>query len=498
MDHMQIRYKIGLLICLLAFGVSCKKFLTVKPLDTLSGNEFWQNKDDALKGINGSYRMLLDKFLESTLYNAGDFRAGWWDWWGKRNLAAMGRNDLLGGDLNAADASGAPKNWTLFYKSIAAANLCIDRIPGIEDAAFSATDRAALVAEAKFIRSFTYFFMVRLYGDVPLQMDPYDTRMKARTPMLAVLDTCLRDLSGSWKDLPLNYEDPTYRAVRATQGGALTLMAHIYMWKAGFDEAHKREYWQQAANLGKQVMDLGVYQLLPYERETFQTIFKGRSEEGIFELSLDINYGSQFHSLIAQWVLHEPIIHSSGDLYGGFGSEITPKRVFLDRIYPSGEPDKRFELWFDDPYSTKNPQSAMYLKFSAVSNPQTRDYDANFVIFRYADLLLLRAEALAYLGENGEAIRLLNMVRDRAGARSYTGGGGQALQDAVFRERVKELWGEGHFWYDLVRTGRVMDKEQCENVLTPEQFQRRAWTWPIDLNAVRNNPLVIQNEYWAR
>ncbi len=496
---MLTRYKTGWLAILLVLTISCKKFLEVKPVDTLSGAEFWQDRDDAEKAVNGAYRLLLEKFLESTLYNTGDFRPGWWNWFGKRNLAAMGRNDMLGPDLASSDGSDRPKNWTQFYRAIAAANLCIDRIPGIEDPSFSQGQRRALVAEARFLRAFIYFYMIRLYGDVPLQLDPYDTEIKPRMDMLQVLDTCLQDLRNCEQDLPLAYEDPTYRAVRGTRGAALTLMAHMNMWKAGFNAARRQECWQEAARLGQQVMDLGVYQLLPYTEQDFPTIFKGRSLEGIFELSLDINYGVQFHSLIAQWVLHEPIIHSSGNLYGGFGSEITPRAEWLDKIYPAGESDKRFDLWFDDPYSTQNPQSAMYLKFSSVSNPTTRDYDANFILFRYADLVLLRAEALAYLGQNdAEAIRLLNMIRDRAGARTYTGGGGQALQDAIFLERAKELWGEGHLWYDLVRTGRVMDRNQCENYLTPEQFQRRAWTWPIDLGAVRNNPMIIQNEFWSR
>jgi starch-binding outer membrane protein, SusD/RagB family len=490
-----------ILLFLLIVPVACKKFLEVKPLDTLSGNDFWKSKSDAEKAINGVYSILLGKFLEGTLYNTGDFRAGNWNWFGKNNLRALGTNNLLSGDLcdGCTDGSGKVVNWSAFYQAIAAANLCVDRIPGIADANFSTSDKKALAAEAHFIRAFIYFYMVRLYGDVPLQFNPYDTKLKPREKMEVVLQTCLDDLAAVKDDLPVAYDDPTNRAVRGTQGAALTLMAHMNMWLAGFDKANQQKYWQQAATLGKEVMDLNVYRLLPYTKATFQNIFKGRSEEGIFELSLDANYGNNFHSLICQWTLHEPIIHSSGDLYGGFGCEITPMVKHLDRLYPRGEPDARFDLWFDDPYCTRNPQSAMFLKFSSVTNPSSRDYDANFIFFRYADLLLLRAEALADLGgQDADAIALLNMVRERAGARAYAGGGGQVLQDAIFAEREKEMMGEGHLWYDLVRTGRVQDHNVCEDYLTAEQMQKRAWTWPIYSGAMNNNPLIKQNEYWLK
>ncbi|NSL87881.1 RagB/SusD family nutrient uptake outer membrane protein [Chitinophaga solisilvae] len=490
------------LLLLITAAAACKKFLEVKPLDTLSGKDFWRTRDDAEKAINGAYGLLLDKFLDGTLYNEGDFRPGNWNWFNKRNLAAIGKNDLLNGGAlcwDCGDGSGRTVDWSQFYRAIAAANLCADRIPKIEHPDFGSQQKKALAAEARFLRAFIYFYMVRLYGDVPLQLDPYDRQIKPREKMENVLLTLLADLDACKDDLPLAYDDPTFRAVRATKGGALTLMAHMNMWLAGFDKANQRKYWQDAASLGKAVIALGVYQLLPYTKETFKNIFKGRSEEGIFELSLDANYGVQFHSLICQWTLHEPIIHSSGNLYGGYGSEITPIKKHLDRIYPQGEQDKRFELWFDDPYCTLNPQSAMFLKFSAVTNPSTRDYDANFIFFRYADLLLLTAEAMANLGtQNNEAIALLNKVRERAGARLYAGSGGKPLQDAIFTEREKEMMGEGHLWYDLVRTGRITDRNQCENYFTPEQLARRAWTWPIYSGAVKNNPLITQNEYWIQ
>ncbi len=232
---MQTRYKTGLLIGLglLLLCISCKKFLIVKPVDTLSGSEFWQNRADAEKAINGAYRLLLDKFLESTLYNTGDFRAGWWNWFDKRNLAALGRNDMLGSDLASSDGSDQPKNWTQFYRTIAAANLCIDRIPGIEDPGFTQQQRKALVAEARFIRAFTYFYMVRLYGDVPLQLNPYETDIKPRIDMLTVLDTCIQDLRGCEQDLPVAYDDPTFRAVRGTGARPLPLWRICICGKPG-------------------------------------------------------------------------------------------------------------------------------------------------------------------------------------------------------------------------------------------------------------------------
>lgn len=483
-------YKIGILICLLAGAGACKRFLEVKPLDTLSGKDFWKTKQDAESAINGAYGILLNKFTSSVLYNTGDFRAGNWNWFGKSNLRALGQNQML----NTGNGDGAenPRNWKEFYQAIALANLCIDRIPGIEDPNFGSRDKKALTAEARFIRAFTYFYIVRLYGDVPLQIDAYSTKLLPREKMLTVLDFCLKDLEACKEDLPIAYDDPTNRAVRGTKGGALALMAHINMWAAGFDKANEHKYWEQTAALGKEIMDLNVYKLLPYTKETFQAIFKGRSEEGIFELSLDANYGGKFHSLICQWTLHEPYIH---DKIGG-RSEITPMIRHLDRIYPRGETDKRLELWFYNAYNTD--QTPMFLKFSAITDPESRDYDANLIFFRYADIILLRAEALAYLNKPAESIEMLNLVRDRAGAKYYTGSGGKALQDAVFLEREKEMMGEGHLWYDLIRTGRIMDKNVTENSLTQQQMDMGAWTWPISSDAVKNNPLVTRNQYWIQ
>lgn len=178
-------FRIGMLFCLLLGAGSCKKFLEVKPLDTLSGKDFWKTRGDAQKAINGAYAKLLQKFTNGVVYNVGDFRAGNWNWFDKNGFRNLAANRLL---QATGDGIEDIPDWGLFYQAIATANLCIDRIPGIEDPAFSSKEKKALVAEARFLRAFIYFYMSRLYGDVPLQTDPYDITLKPREKMLTVLD----------------------------------------------------------------------------------------------------------------------------------------------------------------------------------------------------------------------------------------------------------------------------------------------------------------------
>jgi len=117
-------------------------------------------------------------------------------------------------------------------------------------------------------------------------------------------------------------------------------------------------------------------------------------------------------------------------------------------------------------------------------------------VFRLADAILLYAEALADLGTNdGKACELLNRIRTRAGA-STLSLSGDDLKDAIYWERVRELMGEGHYFYDLVRTGKVCDNNYCYHPITRSEFREGAWTWPISKTAQENNTLITLNNYW--
>src|SRR5690606_249750 len=97
-------------------------------------------------------------------------------------------------------------------------------------------------------------------------------------------------------------------------------------------------------------------------------------------------------------------------------------------------------------------------------------------IFRFAGVVLLWAEALAEVSQNDRAIAALNTVRERAGAAIIQGLSGQALKDAIFLERNRELFGEGHRYFDLIRTRRILSRVWTAWPLNLDQFNRRAWT----------------------
>lgn len=121
--------------------------------------------------------------------------------------------------------------------------------------------------------------------------------------------------------------------------------------------------------------------------------------------------------------------------------------------------------------------------------------DDNQMIFRYSDPILLRAEALAELKRDEEARTVVNVIRQRAGASLITVSD-EELKEAIWWERVRELLGEGNFYYDLVRTKKVLNTEYTTAAMSVGAFNAGGWTWPIDKSALANNPHMRLNNYW--
>lgn len=520
-------FYIGIAIALLSSQIGCKKFLNLNPPSDLSGNNFWQTQEDVEHFTNGMYELFRKSISRpdmtvspsvnggtefAYLPFSGDLRGapvhdnevGF----GRYYYEALANNNIR--EIENPNPSSLPPynwytvfnfkrftQWDKFFRVIASANISVAEIPDVPDSKLTEVSRKSYIAEAVFLRCLCYFFMVRQFGDVPYYTDAFHSEPLIRMDMVKVLQNCVKDLDAVKEDLPWTYDDPVFRAVRAMRGSALALLMHMNMWLASFDETQKQSYYEAVDALGDELRDQnnGAYQLLPLERSG--EIFKGRSKEGLFEVPQNANYGESFG-----WSsIHDFLEYSLPGL-GTRTSQMYYDPKFIYFLYPKGEPDKRAQLWFDPAtlYSYVNdPETFRMRKFLVSSDPKAIDgfgFDASQIIFRYAGAILTQAEAVAKMGNDGKAQMLANIVRDRAAATPFTTTG-KDLQNDIFYEQSRELMGEGHYWYDVVRTRRIIDNDYKFGYHSSvQQYKDGCWTWPIDPDVRLNNPGITLNDYW--
>ncbi|MGX5817748.1 RagB/SusD family nutrient uptake outer membrane protein [Chitinophaga lutea] len=483
-----------LAVCL---APGCKKFLDTESPTRESGASFWKTRGDVERFTNNLYGEMADILLNNSFFLAAEFRNGlyrqtrvyardYFDWFPQNNLKAIVYNNSYWNGFFHFDQL---TNWNPYFKIIQSAGILIDRAPTVPASELTDEEKKQYVAEGVFVRNFCYFLMVRLYGDVPYYTQPYFNETIGRTDFVTVLNKCIEELDRYKEDLPWTYPDPKKRAVRPTVGTMYALMMHMNMWNAGFDDLNKSKYHERTVALFKEFEQKhtnGAYRLL--STAEFVRLFRGGSEEGLFEFSQNVNYG-ELRGLGYQY-LNDNVVR------GGYSKPyLYLMRKFLEKMYPTGEADKRRDLWFDSQMMSEG--NGEFMKYYA-NRGSGSGYDGSLIVFRLADMYLLAAEANAELGTANadEAIRLLNVIRTRAEAPPYTGVTLKDLQDAIYWERTKELMGEGHYFYDLVRTKRILNSEYCAFPMSQSAFQRGAWTWPITEDALKNNPKMHLNEYW--
>ncbi|WP_447640638.1 MULTISPECIES: RagB/SusD family nutrient uptake outer membrane protein [Chitinophagaceae] len=506
---------IGVIIVLAFSNAGCKKFLSVNPPSDLSGNNFWRNKADVERYTNGLYELFREAvFRKDMTAPPGDDEFPFFAWSGDMRGAPVVQNSnrayigaLAQNSMNTVMyslSSGYSSyfnairfgQWDRFFKVIASANIAVERIPSIPDPSFSDADKKRYIGEAVFLRNICYFFMVRLWGDVPYYTEPYFDGQLARENQVSVLNKCLQDLQSVEEGMPWTYSDPTLVAVRAMRGSAIVLMMHINMWLAGFDAANAQTYYANTDRLANELLtqNNGAYQMLPLSQS--KVIFKGRSKEGLFEIPQNVNYGESFgYSQFSDNVLYAPYKN-----YQITTSYLSYQPSFMQKIFPQGSSDLRITAWYDPTNMYSGGGKFIMYKFANIyanENAEDVNPDDNQTIFRLPDVYLLQAEALYNLGKEDSARAAVNVVRARAQAASITSTGNN-LNDDIFYERCREFMGEGLYWYDVVRTRRILNPDYNFGYhCTVSQFLAGAWTWPLDGATVQSgNPLITLNTYW--
>ncbi|GGC69505.1 membrane protein [Pedobacter quisquiliarum] len=435
---------------------SCKKsFLDVDPQGQQPSAEFWKSADDATKAVNAIYANLRKwenvAFPALVIESVGSDEA---DKGSTPNDATFWN---LYDTYTVTSTEGSLQSfWTGQYQNINLANQVLTNIPAIE---MDENLKARYLSEAKFVRALSYFRLVRAYGDVPLRLTiPKDASEYnlPRTPKDQVYAQIEKDLTEAATVLPQNY--PATDLGRATKGAAMGLHAKVAMYQ---------KKWSDVLSLTNQVMGLG-YSLFPDFEKTFRTENENNSES-VFEIQAELLPGNAGASN-SQYSQVQGVAGVPG---GGWGFNV-PSAALAAAFEPN-DPRRDATIIFRGettpqgdviPTTTPNPMynQKSYVPFNLRVSGFGEGAQQNIRILRYADILLMNAEAANELGDAGRALTSLNLVRARARGNNpvtvlapVTTTDQTALRNAIYKERQVELAMESDRYFDVIRQGRGLE-----------------------------------------
>jgi len=497
-----------LLVSVIAFS-SCNKALETDSTRVVGEKNAWNTVEDARSGILGVYALTRAALSDNNghwIY--GDVRTG--------EFLSPKRQDLkavIGNNLNAAyPVMEALSDWTRFYAIVNGANVFLENVGHVKetDKRYTSNNMTVDIAQARFLRAFAYFYMVRIWGDVPFitSSDEGKFTNKPRESQARILAWAEQEMLKAAADLPFIYsggdvQQPTdyYNETSGRWGGALAtkvtvyaVLAHLAAWNADYTSVSKYAKFVED-NYGRSAggftgsADLSNSNGFFYNKNTRQ-MFGFNSDYG------HVDGSSTGH--IEELTLAEPVMTKSvPDIY-------LPKDSILK--YFNLPKDQRFavdtlgQAKYDGRYFTNlNGKYPIFSKIKVIqgggTDPNFRYFTSALVFTRLEDIILLRAEALSVLGDQNGALNELLVVQGRR-YDDVT-----ALVDAIntndvikliFEERHRELMGEGSRWYDLIRYNKIKQNDaKFMNLINSGGIY-----WPISRKLLSQNSLLTQNAYW--
>lgn len=436
---MKINYK--KIVCLsFALGVliGCDDFLDVDARENIAEEDSNENLEP-VAFVNGIYGMMTEwdyafSYLGITeiLSDNADKGSSPGDPGGDK-----GQLDLLSHTASSGSFDAMWKNW---YKTIGRATYSIQYTEnyGLTDEAY----KNRLIGEAKFLRAYNYFFLVRGWGDVPLQ----HINLIERAPKAQVYDFIKQDLLDAIQVLPEKSEYAQADLGRATKGAAKALLAKVYLYQKD---------WTNALRYSNEVLTSGEYGL----ESDYAKIWRVETENGresIFEVQAR---GESIAHGVNQYSETQGARGPSG---WGWGFN-TPTENLLAAFNAEGDNIRRDatiifrgETLYDGREVSMAVENAMYNeKAYSSSNLGAGDGDKNIRVLRLAEIYLIKAEAANELNDQGTARDALNEVRDRVNLGFVTLTDQALLRKAIWKERRLELAFEHDRWFDLIRTGEA-------------------------------------------
>lgn len=503
-NHTKMRYKryiITLLLASLLFS-GCDKWLYTEPEDGIIRQDFWKTKEDVEAAVMGIYASLLGN-SQGGGYSVPDAMLLWGEIRGDMLVPHRTKSEfeyIYNGDI-------LPENnvvkWNSFYRTINYCNTVLEFAEGVQllDPSFSDELLKGFQAEALSIRALMHFYLVRSFGEVPIKLEATvsddEDFYPAKSSKGEVFQQIVTDLTLAEQGIPFSYPTLGERKSRITKYTVNAIQADVYLWMENYNKAI--EACNKVINSGQFGLVDGSDPWLWFE----EMFVQGNSSESIFELPFSVTKLNSFYELFKQ------------------SKYLKGSAVAIDNLFPSDptvSPDSTDVR--GDRGSYRIGDDYTIWKYVGKTRTQFREASesfAHFPVYRYAEILLFKAEALAQLNQSQEAINLVNTVRKRSKASRLTdiNPGETDVRTVtlfILDERAREFAFEGKRWYDVLRNSKRNNYENLEFLMNmvitsaPAQKQQTILNktrdtlshyFPIYYTEIEANPNLVQNAFYV-
>ncbi|MCM5529841.1 RagB/SusD family nutrient uptake outer membrane protein [Parasegetibacter sp. NRK P23] len=485
--------------------VSCKKWLELKPQDGIVREEFWQTKEQVEAAVTGIYASMLgsatnnDRALAEYMFLWGEART---DMVSPGFRAVQDELDII--NINVLPTNQFV-NWRSFYQTINYCNTVIELAPGVRsiDQTFTQQQLDRAIGEALTIRSLMYFYLARSFSDVPLKLNATlsdeDVVAIPKSTQNQVLDQIVADLKKAEPMVQLPTGNRPVDKGRVNRYTVNALLADVYLWMNRYEDcATECDKIISSNNFGLVSGENGA---APFFNELF---YAGNSNEIIFSLQFDAQKLNPFYTM-----------HVSGSRRWGAAPHLLEEVYGVDL---SGAVPPLVDLRGDNGSFRAN-DLAIWKYIGADGNgSNTRPLDqsyAHWIFYRYADVLLMKAEAINMNNAPLEASRIVKQIRNRAHALDLgvpmDSTNVDAMADFIVEERQREFAFEGKRWYDVLRNAKRDDykrlyliQRMVSKSVAPDRQQaainklrdKNSHYFPIYFYEIQTNKELVQNPFY--
>jgi len=516
------QHKLVLISFLLLFALgfsSCKKWLELKPQDGIVKEEFWKTKEQVQASVFGIYSSMME-YSSGTYGNPTNYipsMAELFFVWGEgradhvATATASSADDIALVNVNI-QPTNVNANWRPFYRTINFCNTVIEKAPEVlaNDNTFTQKQLDNYLSEALTIRALMYFYLARTFGDVPLKLDATlsDENIKSipKSTQAEIFAQIVKDLTAAEAKAVTTYGDPASDKGRVTVFTINAILADVYLWMEKYTESIAA--CDKIINSNRFGLIRGATvngTTIEYNENWFNTLYyNGNSNEGIFELQFSQQRLNPYFAI--------------------FSSSISARRWtavpdLMERVFSVDiTNDKNYDIRGDGG-SVRAATSTVWKYVGANNTGTLRSLDQSFAhwfFYRYADILLMKAEALNEIGNGQAALDLVYTVRARANALASTdltpaANDKNLIQDFIIEERAREFCFEGKRWFDVLRNAKRKNYQRLPILLNmvaisaPSNMQQSAQAklkdynshyLPIYLYEMQTNKLLVQNPFY--